>query len=69
MEYYYTSYLENSLIFETSHRDLVITAPFILGVIDSQMQLAAEGASLIVKRFSLENIAGVKDVPKVIDED
>ena len=60
MEYYYTSYLENSLMYEASHRDLVITVPFILGVIDSQMQLVSEGACLVVKRFSIEDITGVK---------
>jgi hypothetical protein len=69
MEYYYTNYLENSLIYESCHRDLVITVPFILGVIDSQMQLVSEGASLVVKRFGLKDIAGVKSIAKVIDED
>lgn len=47
-------------MYEASHRDLVITVPFILGVIDSQMQLVSEGACLVVKRFSIEDITGVK---------
>jgi hypothetical protein len=69
MEYYYTNYLENSLIYESWHRDLIITVPFILGVIDSQMQLASEGTCLVVKRFNLRDIVGVQSIAKVIDED
>ncbi len=58
--FYHTNYLQNSAIYKPTHRDLMITPSFIIGVIDNQMQLVAEGTPLYIKKINIDNLVGLK---------
>lgn len=54
--------MESSLLYESDHRDLFITVPFIIGVVDSQMQLISEGAVVTVKRVDIGELVELESV-------
>jgi hypothetical protein len=67
--YYHTHYIQNTLVVKPTHRDLMITPDFIIGVMDSKMQFVSEGAALFVKRVGLKDLLDLKTIEKIIDTD
>lgn len=56
----YTNYLGNSLILQPSHRDLLITPPFIFGILNMQIETAQEGSPIFVKRIDKYDLEDIK---------
>jgi hypothetical protein len=53
--------LGNSLKLQPTHRDLLVTPPFVIGVLDMQIETAMEGSPIYTKRVSKKELSWVND--------
>lgn len=60
MNFTYTDYLGNSLKISPSHRDLVITPPFFIGILNMQIETAQQGSPIWVKKVEKNDISWIK---------
>lgn len=60
----YTQYTENGITYTPSHKDIFVTPPFIIAVLNSEVERLTESSPIFIQRIDLEHLAGVKDVPK-----
>lgn len=51
LNFTYSDYLGSSLVVQPSHRDLVVTPPFIMGILNMQIETAQEGSPVFVQRI------------------
>lgn len=58
----YTDYLGNSLKIQPTHRDLVITPPFIFGILNMQIETAQQGSPIYVKKVQKNDLSWIKEV-------
>jgi hypothetical protein len=49
--------------FKPTHRDLLITPPFIIAVLNSDIEKCAEGSPAYLQRIDISDLPGVVDVP------
>ena len=50
---------------EPTHRDLVITPPFIMGVMNMQVETVMEGSPVFVQRIGKSDLKYLKEVEKI----
>ena len=62
MDFSYTQYIENCVGFEPTHRDLFIAPPYIMAVLNSEIEKTTEGSPIYIERIDINNLVGVKDV-------
>ena len=62
----YTEYLGNSLKIQPTHRDLVITPPFIFGVLNMQIEKVVEGSPIYIQKVMKKDLRYQKPIEKII---
>lgn len=51
LNYTFTDYLGNSMKVVPTHRDLLVTPPFIFGIMNMQIEKVHEGAPIYLQRI------------------
>ena len=52
----YRQFVPSGLIIQPQHRDLVVTAPFVLGVISMSIEQVLEGCALYARLLTLDDL-------------
>lgn len=59
MDLSYTQYVRNCIEFKPTHRDLFITPPYILAVLNSDIEKVIEGSPIYIQRIGMKDLVGV----------
>ena len=65
---HFTEYVSNSITYTPNHRDIFVTPPFIIGILNSEIERLTESSPLFIERIDIANLIGVKTVtkPKIV---
>jgi hypothetical protein len=63
MELCYTEYVRNCVNYTPTHRDLFITPPYIIAVLNSDVEKTTEGSPIYIERVDYQNLIGAEDAP------
>ena len=60
----FTEYTNNCITFTPTHKDIFVTPPFIIAVLNSEVERITESSPIFIERIDMKNLIGVKTLEK-----
>lgn len=60
----YTQYINNCIQYHPSHKDILVTPPFIVGVLNSEVERLTESSPIFIERIDIDKLVGKKTIEK-----
>ena len=60
----FTEYTSNCIKYTPNHKDIFVTPPFIIAILNSEVERLTESSPIFIERIDMDNLVGVKTLPK-----
>jgi|JI9StandDraft_2_1071091.scaffolds.fasta_scaffold706596_1 hypothetical protein len=60
----FTEYIPNCINYSPNHKDVLVTPPFIMAVLNSEVERLVESSPIYIERIDLDQLTGLEILPK-----